>query len=305
MIVNGTAVIRRGLNQQYHHGIQCITSIRYNSSNTVSVSASLVKELREKSGAGMMDCKKALANAEVGGDIQKAIEWLRKKGVSKVMSKGNERSVSEGLIGVFINNKSNKVTLVEVNSETDFVGRNVEFQKFVASVAATVNQHFDDNAIINVSDVLTKPYMNIDSSTSSFISPPVAVTVNNQLEDIISRIREPISIARVINIAATDQHTLQSHYVHSRIGQEVLPQHIQVLSYVSTYLSIYLSAYIMSACVAFCNRLIGYTLLYCAVKWFFVKLYYTVLCYTMFYYATLSHPMFYSTVLYSTTSCYV
>lgn len=218
-------IIRRGLNHYHNNHIQSI-QLRYNSTN-VSVSASLVKELREKSGAGMMDCKRALANSEVDGDILKAIEWLRKKGVAKVMSKGNERSVSEGLIGIFINNELNKVSLVEVNSETDFVGRNVEFQKFVASVAATVNQHFDDKQIINVSDVLSKPYVNMDFTTSINSTSTTSFTVNNHLEDIISRIREPITISRIINIC-NNQNGFLSEYVHSRLGQEVLPSHIQV-----------------------------------------------------------------------------
>ena len=171
----------------------------------------------------MMDCKRALTIPEVAGDINKAIEWLRKKGVAKVLAKGNERAVSEGLIGMFIDSKNNKVTLVEVNSETDFVGRNTEFQKFVASVAATVSQHFATNQIINSSDILQKPFVNIEPSKV------VSTTVNNQLEDIISRIREPISIARAINISPDDvSKSIAAEYIHGRIGIENVPAHIQV-----------------------------------------------------------------------------
>ena len=95
------------------------------------VSASMVKELREKTGAGMMDCKKALA--ETGGDFTKAEEWLRKKGIAKAGSKEG-RVAAEGLIGSYIHGGRIGV-LVEVNCETDFVARNPDFQELVKDVA--------------------------------------------------------------------------------------------------------------------------------------------------------------------------
>ncbi len=94
------------------------------------ITASLVKELREKSGAGMMDCKKALV--EVQGDIEKAIDWLRTKGLSAAAKKAG-RVAAEGLVGVVSN--GNEGAIVEVNAETDFVGRNETFQKFVDQVS--------------------------------------------------------------------------------------------------------------------------------------------------------------------------
>ncbi|EPX62683.1 Translation elongation factor Ts [Cystobacter fuscus DSM 2262] len=95
------------------------------------VSATMVKELREKTGAGLMDCKKALA--ESAGDFVKAEEWLRKKGIAKAGSKEG-RVAAEGLIGSYIHGGRIGV-LVEVNCETDFVARNPDFQDLVKDVA--------------------------------------------------------------------------------------------------------------------------------------------------------------------------
>ncbi|PTL75359.1 translation elongation factor Ts [Vitiosangium sp. GDMCC 1.1324] len=98
------------------------------------VSATMVKELREKTGAGMMDCKKALA--ESGGDFVKAEEWLRKKGIAKAGSKEG-RVAAEGLIGTYVHGGRIGV-IVEVNCETDFVARNTDFQDLVKDVAMQV-----------------------------------------------------------------------------------------------------------------------------------------------------------------------
>ena len=92
----------------------------------MDLSASMVKELREKSGAGMMDCKKALV--ETNGKMEDAIDWLRKKGLSAAQKKSS-RVAAEGLIGVSINGR--KGAMIEINSETDFVARNELFQDFV------------------------------------------------------------------------------------------------------------------------------------------------------------------------------
>ena len=92
----------------------------------MTISASLVKDLRDKTGAGMMDCKAALT--ETKGDIEAAIDWLRKKGLSKAAKKAG-RVAAEGLIGIDAKGKSGAV--VEVNSETDFVARNEQFQDMV------------------------------------------------------------------------------------------------------------------------------------------------------------------------------
>ena len=85
----------------------------------MNISASMVKELREKTGAGMMDCKKALV--ESNGDMDKAVDYLREKGISKAAKKA-ERIAAEGLSNIYI--KGNKAVVVELNSETDFVAKN-------------------------------------------------------------------------------------------------------------------------------------------------------------------------------------
>jgi elongation factor Ts len=95
------------------------------------VSAAMVKELREKTGAGMMDCKKALA--ENAGDFAKAEEWLRKKGITGAAKKAG-RIAAEGLVGAYVHNGKIGV-LVEVNCETDFVARNEDFQLLVRDIA--------------------------------------------------------------------------------------------------------------------------------------------------------------------------
>src|SRR4051812_42621349 len=94
------------------------------------ITAALVKELREVSGAGMMDCKKALT--ENGGDLEASVDWLRKKGLAAAAKKAG-RVAAEGLVAVVSGEK--KAALLEVNSETDFVARNDQFQGFVSGAA--------------------------------------------------------------------------------------------------------------------------------------------------------------------------
>ena len=97
----------------------------------MSISASQVKELRDKTGAGMMDCKKALQ--ENNGDMEAAVDWLRAKGIAKADKKSG-RTAAEGLVGVAVD--GNRAVAVEINSETDFVARNEAFQDLVRGVAA-------------------------------------------------------------------------------------------------------------------------------------------------------------------------
>src|SRR4051812_8169917 len=97
------------------------TPIKFNPEKPMSISASAVKELREKTGAGMMDCKKALE--ETQGNFEKAIDWLRAKGLSKAAKKAG-RVAAEGLVMSYIHAGGRIGVLVEVNSETDFVARN-------------------------------------------------------------------------------------------------------------------------------------------------------------------------------------
>ncbi|NEP24226.1 translation elongation factor Ts [Moorena sp. SIO3I6] len=101
----------------------------------MAISAQLVKELREKTGAGMMDCKKALVESD--GDTTKAIEWLRKKGITSAEKKSG-RVAAEGIIGSYIHTGGRVGVLVEINCETDFVARRDEFQALVKNVAMQV-----------------------------------------------------------------------------------------------------------------------------------------------------------------------
>ena len=102
------------------------------------VTASLVKELREKTGAGMLDCKKALeAN---NGNIEASIDWLREKGISKAAKKA-DRIAAEGIAAILT--KGNKAVVIEVNSETDFVAKNEEFTNMVSTILNTI---IDSNA---------------------------------------------------------------------------------------------------------------------------------------------------------------
>ncbi|MBR2708555.1 MAG: elongation factor Ts [Bacilli bacterium] len=97
------------------------------------ISASLIKELREKTGAGMLDCKKALEECE--GDINKAVDWLREKGISKAAKKA-DRIAAEGLAAVLID--GNNAVIMEMNSETDFVAKNEKFQELVKTILETI-----------------------------------------------------------------------------------------------------------------------------------------------------------------------
>lgn len=99
------------------------------------ITAKLVKELREKTGAGMMDCKKALVESD--GDMTKAMEWLRKKGITSAEKKSG-RVAAEGIIGSYIHTGGRVGVLVEINCETDFVARRDEFQALVKNVAMQV-----------------------------------------------------------------------------------------------------------------------------------------------------------------------
>ncbi|WP_164659015.1 translation elongation factor Ts [Tropicibacter sp. Alg240-R139] len=107
----------------------------------MAITAALVKELRDSTGAGMMDAKKALT--ETGGDMEAAIDWLRTKGLAKAAKKSG-RTAAEGLVAVVVD--GGKGVAVEVNSETDFVGKNADFQEFVGGIA---------KAALNVADVDT------------------------------------------------------------------------------------------------------------------------------------------------------
>src|SRR5262245_50884841 len=120
----------QGRSAHYEHG--------YRNDQMATITAAMVKDLREKTGAGMMDCKAALG--ETSGDMEAAVDWLRKKGLSKAAKKAG-RVAAEGLVGIFL--AGTKGAVVEVNSETDFVARNDHFQglvKMIADAALTTGE---------------------------------------------------------------------------------------------------------------------------------------------------------------------
>ncbi|MFV0430778.1 MAG: translation elongation factor Ts [Alphaproteobacteria bacterium] len=134
----------------------------------MAVTAALVKELREKSGAGMLDCKKALE--ETNGNIDEAVDWLRKKGLASAAKKAG-RVAAEGLIGIAV--EGNKGSLVEVNAETDFVAKNDQFIDFVKKVSQLSLAYDDIEALkaasfegSNVQDYLTNLIATIGENMS-------------------------------------------------------------------------------------------------------------------------------------------
>ena len=157
------------------------------------VTASLVKELREKTGAGMMDCKKVLT--ETDGDMEKAIELLRERGIAKAAKKSG-RVAAEGLVEAYISEDGKVGAIVEVNSETDFVGKNEEFKTFVKNVAKQVVEK-------NPKDV--EDLLNQEATFEA------GKTVNEALVGKIATIGENLTIRR---FARFESKGLLESYIH-------------------------------------------------------------------------------------------
>ncbi|MQR97736.1 translation elongation factor Ts [Gluconobacter aidae] len=156
------------------------------------ITAALVRELREATGAGMMDCKKALT--EAAGDMEAAIDWLRTKGLSQAAKKSG-RTTAEGLVGVA--SAKNRAAMVEVNAETDFVGRNEAFQAFVEQVAHVALEVGDDLDAIKAGKV------------------PSGRTVADELTHLIATIGENMAIRRA-KVLSVESGVVAS-YVHSAL----------------------------------------------------------------------------------------
>jgi elongation factor Ts len=138
------------------------------------ITAALVKDLREKTGAGMMDCKRALT--ETTGDVEAAVDWLRQKGLAAAAKKSG-RVAADGLVGIA--SAPGRAAMVEVNAETDFVARNDQFQAFVEAVANVALQVGEDLDAIKAAQF-----------------PNSAVTVGEQLTELIAKIGENMTIRR-------------------------------------------------------------------------------------------------------------
>jgi elongation factor Ts len=160
-----------------------------------NITASMVKDLRDKTGAGMMDCKAALAATD--GDMETAIDWLRKKGLSKAAKKAG-RVAAEGLVGVAVGGDSG--ALVEVNSETDFVARNDQFKDFVKSAAQIALAEGCD-------------------AEKLLAQPMGAATVQHTLTEMIAKIGENMSVRRVMTLSVSPG--VVSSYVHNASSPEL------------------------------------------------------------------------------------
>ena len=157
------------------------------------ITAALVKDLRDKTGAGILDCKKALT--ESGGEIEPAVDWLRKKGLAAA-AKRSGRVAAEGLVGVASAPQS--AAMVEVNAETDFVARNIQFQAFVEAVAKLALTVGDDIEAIKAAQY-----------------PDSTVTVADHLTQLVATIGENITIRRVRRLSVDSG--VVATYVHAAL----------------------------------------------------------------------------------------
>ncbi len=160
----------------------------------MAISASQVKELREMTGAGMMDCKKALTNTD--GDMDKAVEWLRENGLAKAEKKSG-RIAAEGIVAIDITEDRKSASIVEVNSETDFVAKNEKFQTYVAEVAAQAR-----NTIAGDIDAFLAEPWALDTS----------VSVDEKLKSMIAVIGENMNIRRFQKVETSG---LLGSYIHA------------------------------------------------------------------------------------------
>ncbi|HZF34585.1 MAG TPA: translation elongation factor Ts [Candidatus Angelobacter sp.] len=157
------------------------------------ITADLIKRLRENTGAGMMDCKKALS--EMKGEFDDAVDWLRKKGLAAAQKKAG-RVAAEGLVAVVV--EGGRGAVVEVNSETDFVARNDKFQGFVAAVAKLAVQSKD------LPDLIAKPM------------PGEGKTAADRLTDLVATIGENMSLRRMATLSAGAG--VVASYVHGALA---------------------------------------------------------------------------------------
>jgi elongation factor Ts len=157
-----------------------------------NISASMVKELRDKTGAGMMDCKAALS--ESGGDLEAAVDWLRKKGLAKAAKKAG-RVAAEGLIGIAL--AANKGIVVEVNSETDFVARNDLFQGLVKMIA----------------DVALGTGADVEKILAARVGDR---TVADAISETIAKVGENMTLRRAAGLSVGNG--VIASYVHSSVG---------------------------------------------------------------------------------------
>lgn len=160
-----------------------------------TITAEMVRDLREKSGAGMMDCKKALT--ETGGDFEEAQQWLRKKGLAAAAKKSS-RAAADGLVAVAVDGPRGVV--LEVNAETDFVARNESFQAFVKTLAQLALK----NGITDIDTLKAQPY------------PDTGRTVEEELTHLIATIGEQMTLRRLTTLSVPSGSVVS--YVHNELA---------------------------------------------------------------------------------------
>ena len=166
----------------------------------MAISASMVKELREMTGAGMMDCKKALT--ETDGDMDKAVDYLRENGLAKAEKKAG-RIAAEGIVKTNISADKKNASIVEVNSETDFVAKNEKFQAFVEAVAA---QAIDTDAA------------DIEAFLNETWAADTSKTVNEELASMIATIGENMNIRRFEKVSCDNGMVVDYIHAGGKIG---------------------------------------------------------------------------------------
>lgn len=163
----------------------------------MEITSELIKSLRDKTGAGMMDCKKALA--ETAGDLEKAIEFLRKKGAA-VAAKRAERSAKEGIIVTRVRADGKRGVVVEVNSETDFVGRSEDFVRFAGSVAEVLER-----------ETPASPAALLDKVAGG-------KKISEQMNDLLAKVGEKVDIRRYEVLDSPDGVVSAYTHMGSKIG---------------------------------------------------------------------------------------
>ena len=170
----------------------------------MAITAAMVKELREMTGAGMMDCKKALTNTD--GDMDAAVEFLRENGLAKAAKKAG-RIAAEGLVAVAVSEDAKEAAIVEVNSETDFVAKNDTFRTYVAEVA--------DQA-------LTTKAADIEGFLAEESKAEAGKTVKEALDGKIAVIGENLNIRRFAEVSLLDQA-----YVKAEDGKQAVGKYVE------------------------------------------------------------------------------
>jgi elongation factor Ts len=171
----------------------------------MAITASMVKELREITGAGMMDCKKALE--ETGGDMSAAVDILRTKGLADLAKKAG-RATNEGLVATWVSENGKIAAMVEVNCETDFVARNAEFQTFVSAIAEQVAIDAPDGIKEGAAPIMYQQWRRNPS-----------LTVEQALGEVVSKLDENMGLSRFVRYEVVGDGSIGA-YVHGlgRIG---------------------------------------------------------------------------------------